>query len=290
VKSYPNWAWVDFTGGEPTDREDFADIVGLFSRHCRQLLLLHFPTNGLRPDRVEDVCMDIRRRCPGSKLVISVSVDGPPALHDRLRGIPGGFDKAVETFSRIRIIPGIDVFLGMTLGSENVDMVKMTLDAVRECGIDVTYRDLHVNVPHKSEHYYGNIESGLAVPDEVVDIFRNVSREKDRSCGPFGLVERIYAAGVPEYLSTGRCPLDCAALKSSCFIDNNGDVYPCSIWGERIGSLRDVGFDLNALRKSGSWNELRQRVMDGDCRHCWTPCEAYQSIFGSMVKAVTARG
>ena len=51
----PYFQWIDFTGGEPTDRPDFAQIVQAFARACPDLLLVHFPTNGIATKRIEQV-------------------------------------------------------------------------------------------------------------------------------------------------------------------------------------------------------------------------------------------
>src|SRR5262245_26332296 len=36
--------WIDFTGGEVWLRKDFVGIVEAALRHCRNLVLIHFPT------------------------------------------------------------------------------------------------------------------------------------------------------------------------------------------------------------------------------------------------------
>ena len=73
--------WIDFTGGEPWLRNDFPDIVESAMRHCRNLLLVHFPTNGYLTERIVEGTQRILKKRP-RKLVISVSTDGDEALND----------------------------------------------------------------------------------------------------------------------------------------------------------------------------------------------------------------
>ena len=40
AKNSPFLSWVDFTGGQPTDRPDFVEIVQTFLEHCDDLLLV----------------------------------------------------------------------------------------------------------------------------------------------------------------------------------------------------------------------------------------------------------
>jgi len=67
-------------------------------------------------------------------------------------------------------------------------------------------------------------------------------------------------------------------------------LYPCSIWDEQIGNLRENGFDLRAMWEGSRRKELRQDVIEERCAHCWTPCEAYPTILGNLGKATLSMG
>ena len=77
-------------------------------------------------------------------------------------------------------------------------------------------------------------------------------------------------------------------MSSSCFVDAYWDLYPCSIWDEGRQPARH-GFDLQAIWDSARRQSLRKDVVEENCNHCWTPCEAYPTILGNLAKAVTAR-
>ncbi len=72
------------------------------------------------------------KRRPGLKIVVTVSLDGPPEVHDRLKGKKGSWERALETFAALRREKGVEVFLGMTLQRENIDLRHDTIAAVRE--------------------------------------------------------------------------------------------------------------------------------------------------------------
>ncbi len=42
------------------------------------------------------------------------------SLNDRIRGIPGGWRHQIETFKRLREVPGVQTVLGMTVSALNV--------------------------------------------------------------------------------------------------------------------------------------------------------------------------
>src|SRR5438093_45303 len=84
-------------------------------------------------------------------------------------------------------------------------------------------------------------------------------------------------------LETGRTPMRCHALSASCFVDSWGNVFPCTIYDRRIGSLRDVDYDLARLWSTPEADRLEREIFDYRCPQCWTPCEAYPSIMGNFV-------
>ena len=91
------------------------------------------------------------------------------------------------------------------------------------------------------------------------------------------------------FYRTGRSPLPCKALASSVFIDPHWMAYPCTMWGEPLGSLREVDFDLAKIWDAAETKEKRRRVTEEKCPHCWTPCEAYQTILGNLPRALRTR-
>jgi radical SAM protein with 4Fe4S-binding SPASM domain len=72
------------------------------------------------------------------------------------------------------------------------------------------------------------------------------------------------------------------ALSSSIFIDPFWTVYPCSMFDEPIGNLRENGFDLGEIWNSKKSLEVLREIEEERCPHCWTPCEAYQTVLGNL--------
>jgi MoaA/NifB/PqqE/SkfB family radical SAM enzyme len=94
---------------------------------------------------------------------------------------------------------------------------------------------------------------------------------------------------VRQYLETGETPMRCHALRSSCFIDSWGNVFPCTIYDKKVGSLRESGYDLAKIWNSPEAAALQQEIWESQCPNCWTPCEAYQSILGNVLRPSAPR-
>ena len=280
--------WVDLTGGEVTLRRDFIDVCHAVIDGCPDLLLLHFPTNGSLTDKVVAAAEAITTR-PGrrpEKLIVTVSTDGDESTNDRIRGIEGGWRRQLETFRALRALPGVDVVLGMTLSADNVDHYPAAFAAARREVPDLRHDEFHVNLVHESPHYLGNTDLGLGAKvdrEKLAAAVEEYAHLRGLPRSPVGYLERAYLSRVRRYLETGRTPMRCHALSASCFVDSWGNVFPCTIYDRRIGSLRDVDYDLARLWSTPEADRLEREIFDYRCPQCWTPCEAYPSIMGNFV-------
>jgi MoaA/NifB/PqqE/SkfB family radical SAM enzyme len=210
-------------------------------------------------------------------------------VHDRIRNMPGTWERAVETLRRLRELRSrrFEVYFGMTLQDGNAGAFEDTVAAVRQRIGDISYDDFHVNVMHTS-HYYGNSGcGGIRDKDKVLRALADVRRaRKSPWASPVAYLERRYQAAADRYLRTGRSGVACQALSASLFLDPSGTVYPCTTYESAVGKLRDVDYDLRRLWVAERRTASRQEVRKGNCPGCWTPCEAYQSILAGVLRPV----
>ena len=69
-----------------------------------------------------------------------------------------------------------------------------------------------------------------------------------------------------EYLTTGRTPMPCHALRASCFIDPWGVVYPCISYSRPIGRLRETGMRLDPIWNALETKQLQREIWKGTAR------------------------
>jgi MoaA/NifB/PqqE/SkfB family radical SAM enzyme len=304
----PYLQWIDFTGGEPTDRPDFPQVVQTFARACPDLLLVHFPTNGIATKRIEQMAAEIQQTVR-ARLVVSVSIDGPPELNDRLRGIRNDFEHAVDTFATVRRRLGPDnVFIGMTLhghrascGHTTAELIELTFAAINEAlrtrsEAAISWSEFHLNIPHLSQHYYGNTGNetkdgfgGAAHRAEMMAALKlAASKTRSRAWSAMGAIERIYRVEAGRYLAEGRTSITCAALLSTVYLSEKGEVYPCTIWNRPLGNVRSTAYALMPIIEAARRDGVRRAVAEQKCPNCWTPCEAYPAIGASPVRSLLA--
>src|SRR5437867_11790928 len=82
------------SGDEPTLRHDVSDIIDMFVRNngVRRLII---PTNGLVKSRVYDIVDRALGSHPNLDLYLNIALDGQGETHDRIRGVPGHWEKTL---------------------------------------------------------------------------------------------------------------------------------------------------------------------------------------------------
>jgi MoaA/NifB/PqqE/SkfB family radical SAM enzyme len=280
LASVPSLTWLDLTGGEIFARQDLGILCDGLPEALPSLALFHFPTSGAWPQEAADLARKMTSR--GVKVVVSVSVDGPPALHDRLRGVPGLFLKAIETIRSLRTILGVEVYIGTTILPENINLLPDGIAAVVRSHIPGLPRQaFHVNVMQRSDHYFSN--DGASIPDaaKVAAVLKKIVLWHGFPTTPFSTMEQIYRL-IAIRVAHGAVPPRCRALSASLHISPDGTVYPCHIWGEPIGRI-DSETTLADLLSDHRTCWLRKQIAAGSCPQCWTPCEAYPTMISRIL-------
>lgn len=288
-KKSNKFSWINLSGGEIFLRNDLIDIINVIAINCKRLYLLDFPTNGLNTSNILYVIKNIMKlKIP--KILVTVSVDGPGDLHDKIRGVPDAWINAVETFAQLRKLRNsrFGVFLGMTLQPANLGRFQETIDSVnRKIGC-ISYNDFHINILQRSSHYYSNLTtvgSGIN-KDRIREEMREITKlRKSLLFNPIGYLERKYQKLSKMYLENNITPLPCQAFSASFFMDPSGDIYPCSIYNRSIGNIAEFNYNISRVWDSDNKKQVRQLIKNNACPGCWTPCEAYQSILANIFRS-----
>ena len=254
-------------GGEPTlmGLEFFRRAVSLMQRFgCGgQSVSNAFQTNGLLLDR--DWCDFFRRY----RFLVGLSMDGPPALHDRYRRRPDGTGTHADALRALRLMQEMGVEF-------NVLCVVNDATAGRAREIYAYFRDLGV----RHMQFIPCVESDPATRQpasysvspaafgdflcELFDIWLPEARE--------GISIRLFDGLLRRELcgSTDQCDLD-GRCGECLVVEHNGDVYPCDFFVRdewRLGNVAATPFarlvERNRLRR---FRSARARL-PGACREC----------------------
>lgn len=283
-----NISWLSITGGEPFLRNDLTKIVASAIENM-DLYLININTNGLLEDRILEF-IDRFGNISLPKIAINISLDGFDKIHDRIRGVDGTYQKIIELFKKTKSLErknNIEIYFSYTASNYNKGKFIETIEHLKKDLEDLENGHVHYNIYNESSFYYKNCDNSKTENFNFSGILKEIDccleLHKKRLSLPDAL-ERKYLLGLKDFLLGKKPFLRCGALKSSCFIDPQGNVYPCIFFNKKIGNLRDHDYNIEKI-----WhNELAKQTREDDtlrkCPSCWTSCEAYQAILGNLRK------
>lgn len=265
--------WVSFGGGEPFLRADIGALAGAFGR--RGLRHLAIPTNGLEPRTAARV-RDILAAAPDTELLVSVSIDGPPDVHDAIRARRGAHAGAVagarELLALAEAEPRLAVGLITTVTAENGAALPGHLEAL--CAALRPHR-LTVNLARGDALDRGLLAVELAAYEAVIAAKRRLEDEgvvrglAFRGSRVLRARDELLTAHVLRVARAGGDPgeghLPCTAGALSLVVYEDGAVGVCELRPERLGNLADVDWDLARLWRSAEADALRRTIVAERC-------------------------
>jgi MoaA/NifB/PqqE/SkfB family radical SAM enzyme len=295
----PYFTWLTYTGGEPFLREDLVELAELAFRKCPRLYCINSPTNSLDPDGILDKVEKILQ-IGLPRYVLSISLDGPPDVHDRVRGLPGTFAKAMRVLTESKKLEKkfpsrFMVVLEHCLLPPAYEKFRDMVNAVRDHEPSVNASDFLVATANVSNHYYGNTAAAASIKTSVShqqleQALQHIlaARREAANLTPEYILPQTYLDLAVPYVRSARPPMRCRATRSTLFIDPNGIVYPCNSYTRELGRLRDAEYSLEKILGRADMEQIRKDIDEFKCGGCWTPCEASQSLAETFLSPAMA--
>jgi len=247
---------VNLSGGEPFLREDLAEIVAVVQEACPRARVV-ISTNGLAPDRIE------RAMSAVTNVAVRVSVDAVGELHDRIRGVPGAYERAMETVRRLKSAGVEDLGLAATSSGENPGELLRVKSLAEEMGIAFV-----ASAVHSSPIFFGDHADDRPSSEETSEEILDIMREDLSSPRPRDWAMAYYMRGLADYVRGRPRRLPCRAGIDFFYLDPWGDVYPCNIQGTRMGNMREGTY-------AELWGRSRAKVTEAVAaceEQCWMVC------------------
>ncbi|MBI5393175.1 radical SAM protein [Candidatus Woesearchaeota archaeon] len=279
-------SWLSLTGGEPFLRTDLADIMIEAQKRIKNLKLLSMPNNGLIPERVIDCLKKVLADKKHVPIIMTFSIDGPEEIHDVVRGVKGGYRRTMDAYTQVKELtkddPHFLVAIETTISSRNV---KYLYD-----WFEILFKQDHkvsVTVAHEA-YLYKNTSNQLGITprDHIAEIKRitKLFNKHLSVMNPKQLMERLYMKKIPVFLekNDNKQIVPCQSLSASIAMNSFGELTPCLMWDKKLANIREFDYDLKKVLALQSTKDVRQMIKLEKCPNCWTPCEAYQSIFWAL--------
>lgn len=252
--NYGRTYWITITGGEPSLRNDLADIVKVVYYNTRPKLMT-ITTNGMKTETIVESVKEILGYCSKLKLIVNLSIDGVGKQHDKIRGVKGSFDLVLMTFKELKKIrnPRLTLGINTVISKYNVNSFKKIYAYVER---DLA-PDSYVVEIAENRAKLCNLE--LEVTPSVEE-YKNVlfflikQLRKQRRSGISDIIRRIRLRYY-ESLLLNKFPPSFEGI-ASAYVMADGEVRISDTRQYIIGNLRDVDYNLRKL-----WFCKRAKVM-----------------------------
>ncbi|NUQ37160.1 MAG: radical SAM protein [Caldilineales bacterium] len=261
--------YLTFTGGEPFLRRDLDEMVIAGYRHCRPSYIT-IPTNGLLTDRVLATADRICAECRGTDIGINLSLDGVGEEHDDIRGVPGNWEKAMQTWQGLKALkakhPNLLVTLHTVISRFNAHRFRQIYE-----GLQPLQPDSYITEVAEERVELDTVGWGITPqPEDYAPIADFLSAQAQNA--PAKGFARFTQGFRAQYyqiakrtLFEQRQVIDCYAGWASAHIAPNGDLWSCCIRAEPVGNLRQSNYDIRPLWFSAEMQELRRSIYDKEC-------------------------
>jgi len=153
--SSPLWKHVEnaaISGGEPTTRNDLVDICRVMLDKFPRLRKFGRNTTGLTPHRAIPMLTKIVELCHERGVIFStrVSIDGVAEMHNQVRQVKRGFDKANETIRAMKELQkrySFNFGISTTIFSMNLDDAENILTWARSEDLDIVFNMVRFTEP-----------------------------------------------------------------------------------------------------------------------------------------------
>ena len=279
-----NFENLNLSGGEPFIRPDFAEVCSLFIK-ASGVQQIYVPTSGYFPDRTEAALRKVLAHPSLRLFVCELSLDGMPEYHNRFRGNPKSFDKAMETYEMLARLqkedPRLRIHSVGTATHENMGELRQLT------------KYLHDRCPAMDHHNLAVIRgdrknASLKGPalEQYRELYRYVASVwKDREEGRFGaVVEPLLQWAKGKTMETDRQYVPCTAGNLTGVVYANGDVSVCENHPP-LGNLRQKSFF--EIWDSPEAETLRASIRAREC-HCTTEVFLWPSVVFQPVQLARA--
>jgi sulfatase maturation enzyme AslB (radical SAM superfamily) len=276
VMAHDFWGAVEnlnISGGEPTTRNDLPEMVELFQRRLPRMRKIGINTTGLTPHRAIPMLTRIVKFCAEKDLLFSarVSLDGIGDIHNQVRQVKQGFDKACETIEAMQALAkehsNFQFGLAATIFATNMQDATNILAWSKARGLDIVF-----NMLRFTENMLNNkgLEEAIHFRKPEEEFMRKffldrVSEESVLSGQSFMYLH--YADMIANgYHRTMPCPFKSQGL----LLNPEGNLFYCEN-SEKLGNVLDDTAEELYFRAANLAH--REQIKEKTCPTCLSPCQ-----------------
>jgi sulfatase maturation enzyme AslB (radical SAM superfamily) len=274
--SHPFWGAIEnlnISGGEPTTRNDLPEMVEMFQRRLPRMRKIGINTTGLTPHRAVPMLTRIVEFCAAHDLLISVrvSLDGIGNIHDQVRHVTRGFDKACQTIEAMQALSqkhsNFQFGIAATIFGTNFDDAQNILTWARTKKLDIVFNMLRFTDAMLNNK---ELEEKIGFHEREEDFMRKFFLERVQEESVLSGQAFLYLHYADMIANGYKRTMPCPFRTQGLLLNPYGDLHYCEN-SEPIGNLlttpaEEIYFKAENLAH-------REHVEKTVCPTCLSPCQ-----------------
>ena len=249
--------YINLSGGEPFLRSDLYEIIKLLKKNNPNSNII-ISSNGLMTNKIVSLMKKLMFIDKG--IGIRISIDGIGQTHDKIRGVEGTYENAVQTIKELKENNIENLGIGFTINNDNKDEIIKVYELSKKLKIEFSMSSIQ-----NSDIYFNKKDNNLLFDENLEKQINYIINDQIKSWNLKKWLRAYFDFGLLIYLKTKKRILPSDAGKFSIFIDTYGNIYPSNLINEKIGNL-----------KNPNWNKFKYKNTGGHFTVC--------TIRGSMKK------
>ena len=276
VMNHEFWGAVEnlnISGGEPTTRNDLPELVEMFQRHLPRLRKIGINTTGLTPHRAIPMLTRIVEFCAKNGILISirVSLDGIGDVHNQVRDVKRGFEKASQTIEAMQALSkqhdNFQFGIASTIFATNMEDAENILAWARTKGLDVVFNMLRFTdaMLHNKE-----LQEKIGFRDREEAFMRKFFLDRVQEESVLSGQAFMYLHYADMIANGYQRSMPCPFQSQGLLLNPNGDLHYCEN-SEKLGNVLDDSAESLYFKAENLMH--RQHLKDKVCPTCLSPCQ-----------------
>ena len=274
---YSSVEYVVLAGGEPTLRDDLPDIVELMHNYMPRLKKLMISSNGINRTSIKKQYPRIAHYCSRHKtrLSLGVSVDGIGEAHDKVRGVKGAFNRAMESVEFLQQLQKevpFNLSIDPTIFSMNVHEIQKLKDLADRLNLPINYQFAAM-----ADNYYQNaeLEQALKIDQEGRESVVEFLQRHIAELTLFDALAYYYAEVIEQTQGALTRSLPCPFSDQGLLLNPDGSLHYCHNSCTLGNALEISSSKLYYAKENLAY---RHRLWNERCPSCRISCMFFVSL------------
>ncbi|MFH0815179.1 MAG: radical SAM protein [Candidatus Falkowbacteria bacterium] len=261
---------INISGGEPFLRSDLVEIIEEIRRAAPRARLV-ISSNGFLVDVIKKQLPRILEAAPNIEL--NISVDGFGKMHEKIRGIDGGWHKVLDSLIFAKaLLGGKRVKIAFTMTGDNYKDLNKLFEFSKNLGIGFT-----MALAQSSDFYFGGVKNKLpAAKQKLASALVELNKKFVQGFNPKNWARAYFINGLIDIIKGRRAPLPSYSGQDFFYLDPKGDIYPSVMDNIIMGNISELK-DFKEFWFSDEAQSARDKLKGYEVDY-WMICTARTAI------------